>query len=354
MRPKQLDRKLHIFLVFSIIVILFSSLFNLIEAQISNEKPIRLALLEWTPNLLAYIAEEKGYFEKNNVAVNLTLILNYVDAISDYSNGDYDGMLLVYPDSLILNSEGINTKVVYHLDTSTNGDVIVGNGNNLSEAKGKKISVEGINTFSHLFMLKSLEKVGLDEGDVEFVIMPAKNISYALKEGKIFAGHTYIPFISDLEKTGFKILSTGADIPGVITNVLSFHSDIVEQRPQDIQNVIKSLIEAMEDYDKNKEQDIEIMSLKSGLSKELIIEGMDGAKILDLNFNAQVSMNNESNEIESLYNSGNDIAKFYAERGMISDYPNIEDIVEPKFVNQLMMENFTKNEISAREIVFEN
>ncbi|CAN5756053.1 hypothetical protein BH23THE1_BH23THE1_12950 [soil metagenome] len=315
MRFKQLNKVIHIPAVFIIIVILFSSSLNLIEAQILNEKPIRLALVVWAPNFLAYIAEEKGYFEKNNVAVNLTLNQDYVDAISDYSNRGYDGMILVYTDSIILNAEGINTKVVYHLDTSTTGDVIVGNGNNLSEAKGKKIGVEGVNTFSHLFVLKSLENVGLDEGDVEFVVIPAPNISDALKEGKIFAGHTYNPFISDLVKSGFNILSTAADIPGVITNVISFHSDIVEQSPQDIQNVIKSLIEAMEDYDKNKEQDIEIMSSKSGLSKELIIEGMTGAKLFDLDLNAQVSMNNESNELESLYNSGNSIGKFFAERG---------------------------------------
>jgi NitT/TauT family transport system substrate-binding protein len=85
------------------------------------------------------------------------------------------------------------------------------------------------------------------------------------------------------------------------------------------------------------------MSLKSGLNKELIIEGMEGAKLLDLNFNAQVSMNKESNEITSLYNSGNSIAKFFVERGVISEYPNIEEIVEPKFVNELLIEKKSFN-----------
>ena len=33
-------------------------------------------------------------------------------------------------------------------------DAIVGKGNNLSDVKGKKIGVEGINTFSHLFCIK--------------------------------------------------------------------------------------------------------------------------------------------------------------------------------------------------------
>jgi NitT/TauT family transport system substrate-binding protein len=338
MRFKQLDWILHITPSFIIIVILFSSLFNLIEAQISNEKPIGFSVNIWAPNFLVYVAQEKGYFEKNNVNVNLTLIQDYADAVRDYSNGEYDGMFIVYSDALIQDSEGIDTKVIYNTDTSYDADPIIGNVDNITDIKGKKVGVEGINSFSHYFMLTSLGNVGLGEGDVEFLNIPAQNISEALKKGEIDAGHTYNPYLSDALKDGFKILSTGADSPGVITTVIAFHSDIVKQRPQDIQNTIKSLIEAKEDYDKNKEQDIEIMSLKTGINKTKVADGMNGAKLLDLDYNAQISMNKKLNQSESLYNSGNSIAKFYAERGVISQYPNIEDLLEPKFINQLLME----------------
>ena len=160
---------------------------------------------------------------------------------------------------------------------------------------------------------------------------------------KSIAGHTYNPYISDTLKEGFKILSTGAILPGVMTTVLAFHSDTVEQRPIDIQNIIKSLIEAKEDYDKNKEQDIEIMALSTGINKMDIADGLDSAQLLDLDYNTQFSMNKELNTTASLYNTGNSIAKFYAERGVISEYPNIQDIVEPRFINQLLKENITKN-----------
>ncbi|WP_186434063.1 ABC transporter substrate-binding protein [Candidatus Nitrosocosmicus arcticus] len=333
-----MDRKLHIFLVFSIIVIVFSNSFSLIYAQISSEKPIRFSVNVWAPNFLAYIAQEKGYFEKNNVNVNLTLIQDYSDAVRDYANGKHDGMFVVYSDVIVQDSEGIDTKVVYNIDTSYDADAIIGSVNNLTEVMGKKVGVEGINSFSHYFMLKSLENVGLSEANVEFVNIPAQNISDALKKSEIDAGHTYNPYISDSLKNGFKILSIGANAPGVITTVLAFHSDIVKQRPLDVQNIIKSLIEAKEDYDKNREQDIEIMSVSTGINKTDIINGMDGAKLLDLDYNTQFSMNKELNTTASLYNSGKSIAKFYAERGVITEYPDIEDIIEPKFVNELLME----------------
>jgi NitT/TauT family transport system substrate-binding protein len=345
---EQLDRKLFCTLAFSILMIPFYSCLNLVDAQISDGEPIKLVLTLWVPNFLAYVAQEKGYFDKNNVDVNVTLIQDYAEAVRAYSNGEYDGMFIVYSDAIIQNAEGVDTKVVFNVDTSYEADAIIGSVDNLTDVKGKKVGVEGINSFSHIFMLKSLENVGLAEADVEFVNILGQNIPEALVNNEIVAGHVYEPFIIEGVKKGLKILSTGADIPGIITNVLVFHSDIVEQRPMDIQNIIKSLIEAKEDYDKNSEQGVEIMSSKSGLSKNLIVEGLNNVKFTDLDYNTQFSMNRELKDTLSLYYSGNSIAKFYAERGVISEYPIIENIVEPKFVNELLLEDSTKNEISAR------
>jgi NitT/TauT family transport system substrate-binding protein len=338
--PHILNNNIRIILGLSLIAILLAHPYSSIAAQTTTiKKPITLGMGIWIPNFLAFVAQEKGYFKKNNVDVNVKLFPLYDEALNAYANGDLDGFFGVYSDIIIQQSSGINTKVVYNIDTSNTADAIVGQGNNLSDVKGKKIGVEGINSFSHLFVLKSIEKVGLTEGDVQFADIPVQNVTTALQKGQIFAGHIYAPFISDAIKKGFKILSTGADVPGVITTVLSFHSDIVQQRPQDIQNIVKSMIEAEEDFDKNKEQDISIMALKSGLSKDKIIEGINKANLLDLEYNIKNSMNKNSNQTTSLYVSGNDVAKFYAERGVISEYPNIDDLVDPQFVNALVKEN---------------
>jgi NitT/TauT family transport system substrate-binding protein len=342
MQYQKINNKTQHILVFGLFVILVSSSFTLINAQNANKKPIRLAFDMWVPDLLTYVAQEKGIFKKNNVDVNLTLVNNYGDTINSYSNGDFDGIFTVYSDAIILGSSGVDTKVVYNVDSSSLADAIVGNGKNLSDVKGKKIGVDGINSFSHFFVLKSLEKVGLNEGDVEFVNIPILNVTSALQKGQIFAGHTYDPFVSDAVKKGYKILSTGADIPGIITSVLAFHSDIVQQRPQDIQNIITSMDEAKTDYDKNKEQDISIMASKSGLSKEKIIEGINSVKVLGLDNNKQLSMNRNSNSTTTLYSLGNEIAKFYAERGVISEYPNMDELIDPQFVTASFKENNIK------------
>ena len=49
---------------------------------------------------------------------------------------------------------------MYNTDLSDTGDVIVGKLENFTDVKGKTISVEGINSYSHLFLIRALESVG--------------------------------------------------------------------------------------------------------------------------------------------------------------------------------------------------
>jgi NitT/TauT family transport system substrate-binding protein len=112
--------------------------------------------------------------------------------------------LTVYSDAIIQHSAGVNTKVVYNIESSYNGDAIIREGNSPLDIKEKNISVDGINSFSHLFILKLLEKVSFSKEDLEFVNMPVQNVSIALQKGEIFAGHIYDPFVTDAVNKVFK------------------------------------------------------------------------------------------------------------------------------------------------------
>jgi NitT/TauT family transport system substrate-binding protein len=216
-----------------IVAIILAIYINLIgtmtpDANAAGE-PIRLGFPVWAPNFFCYLAQEKGFFEKNNVEVEITLIQNSVPILNKYADGDLDGIIAVYSDVLFLNSEGVNSKIVYGSDFSGTADVIIGKINTtLADLKGKKISVEGINSFSHLFVLKALENAGLKEGDVEFVDLPGQNVTEGLDKGTIDAGHTYEPYTTQALKKGYKILFAAGNIPGIITNVIAFHPNVVD------------------------------------------------------------------------------------------------------------------------------
>jgi NitT/TauT family transport system substrate-binding protein len=72
----------------------------------------------WPPNFLAYIAEEKGLFEKNGVNVELLFDPDYYQVPDRYAFDEADGIAIVFSDAVLQNSRGIDTKVVYTLDSS--------------------------------------------------------------------------------------------------------------------------------------------------------------------------------------------------------------------------------------------
>ena len=317
-------------------------IWTLTNAADAATEPIRLGIKVWAPDFFSYLAQEKGFFEKNKVNVELTLVQDYQQILNNFSNGDFDGMIPVYTDLIYQNSQGIDSRVVYAVDLSNTGDVIIGNLDNsfanatLADVKGKKISVEGINSFSHLFVLKALEKVGLEEGDVEIASVPAQNVTNELEKGTIVAGHIYQPYTTEALNKGYIVLFAAGTIPGVITDVLAFHSDIIQQRPQEIQGIIKSIIEAQTYYDNNKEESLKIMSNKSGVREEEIKNGLASVTLLSLKENAVNIMNSKSNEPISLFSSGKYISEFFLNRGQISEYPDFSQIVDSDFVNSLI------------------
>lgn len=299
------------------------------------KRPIKIGINVWSGYADAFIAQEKGFFKRNNVNVQLVFRREQSETQRLYIDEEVDGVFEVFADTLFHGQEGVPTKTVYITDYSDTGDVIMGRPefNSLADLKGKKVGIEQINGFSHFFVLKSLEKAGVPEVDMQFEHVPAHEVLKALDEGRIDAGHTWEPTKSAALKEGYKILATAGEIPGIIIDVLSFNSEIIEKRPGDIQAIIKSIIEARDFVDSNKEEALEIMAKSEGMTKEEMERGLKG--IYQPDMEGVINAMKESNGSTSLYHSGKLIAEFYLNRGQLTGTPAFSEIIEPKFVNNL-------------------
>jgi ABC-type nitrate/sulfonate/bicarbonate transport system substrate-binding protein len=114
---------LALLILITIITIVSNPTF-LLHAQSNNngnQEPIRLGVKVWAPDFFSYLAQEKGFFEKNNVNVELTLVQDYQQILNNYSMGDFDGMIPVYSDLIFQNSQGVDSRVVYAVDLSKQG-----------------------------------------------------------------------------------------------------------------------------------------------------------------------------------------------------------------------------------------
>ncbi len=300
-----------------------------------KDGPIRIAMNIWPGYAHVFIAQEKGFFKENNVDVELILAKEAIDSLEIYKNGEADGVLTIVPDVIMLNAERIPTKIVYVADYSNTGDVIVGRAeyNSLADLKDKTVSFEGLNTFSHMFVIKALENVGIEELEVKFANIKAHQVLIALEQGEIDAGHTWNPTKSQALKKGYKILGKAGDTPGVITDVLAFNSRIINERPAEIQAIVKSMLEARDFICTNRAEAIAIMAKAEGMAEEEMADGIDGVRHPDLKESVEAMKKTE--KMTSIHYSGEYVAGFFLNRGQLSQTPNLDEMIEPKFINKL-------------------
>ncbi len=320
--------------VFTVVVIggLLANFIFTNNSEILAKTPIKIAINEWPGYAHAFLAEEKGFFEKNGVVVELVFDRDYTTSQQRYIDGEVDGVFEVLPDTMFRNTQGSPSKVVYLMDYSETGDVIIGSVNSIEELKGQTIGVEGINTFSHIFALKTIESNGMTEGDVLFEIVLAQDVLKKLDDGTIQAGHTWEPTKSEAIKKGYSVLANAGDFPYLVTDVLVFTQDIIEERPNDIQKIVQSMFEAQEYQKINYDESVRIMAEAENVSVESMKAGLEAVFMTDLNENIKVM--NPSND-PTLKNAIDVIAEFYLERGQISYIPTFDELIESKFVNKL-------------------
>ena len=298
----------------------------------STKTPIKIAINEWPGYAHAFIAQEKGFFEKNGVDVELVFDRDYTSSQQRYIDGEVHGVFEVLPDTMFRNTEGLPSKIVYLMDYSESGDVIIGSVNSIEELKGKTIGVEGINTFSHIFVLRTIESYGMTEGDVFFEIVLAQDVVKRLDEGTIQAGHTWEPNKSEAIEKGYKVLANAGDFPYLVTDVLVFDVNIIQERPDDIQKIVKSMFEAQEFQKSHFDESIRIMAEAENVSQSSMQAGLEAIFMTDLDENIKV-MNPSSDP--TLKNAIVEIGNFYLERGQISYMPTFDELIESKFVNEL-------------------
>lgn len=305
------------------------------EEKVKKNGPIRIALNVWPGYAHVFIAQEKGFFKENNVDVELCLTKEAIDSLEIYKNGEADGIFTIVPDVIMLSAERIPAKIVYVADYSDTGDVIVGRAqyNSLADLKGKAVSFEGFNTFSHMFVIKALENAGIENIDVKFANIKAHKVLIALEQGEIDAGHTWNPTKSQALKKGYKILGKAGDTPGVITDVLAFNPGIIKERPEKIHAIVKSMLQARDFTCTNRDEAIAIMAKAEGMAEEEMADGIDGIHQPDLKENVEAMKKTE--KMTSIYCSGEYAAGFFLNRGQLSQKPNLDEMIEPRFINEL-------------------
>jgi len=199
--------------------------------------------------------------------------------------------------------------------------------NHLSELRGKTLSFEGFNTFSHLFVVMMLEQAGIHEGEFKAVNLESTQVLTALKSGEIDAGHIYEPYSSRAIAQGFKILAKAGDIPNIITDVLILQAEVVKNHPQAVQGVVNALVEARNWLETHPKEAFTLMARAAGTSIAEMETGFKTLHALNLTDNLEAFKPGGT-----LFTIGQRSIDFYEQKGQLRQKVSLKEIINDQFV----------------------
>lgn len=295
--------------------------------------PLKIAALStWSSYAIPFIAQDRGLFAKHGVSVNLVPIVEYMSGVQLCKEHEVDAAFMALTDVIALESEGFATRFVYATDYSETSDMIIGQAtlNSLSDLKGKKVSFDGVNTFSHLLVLKLLEKAGLQEGEFQAANMNPTEAFNALVADKIQAGHIYgVPAYQALAQ-GYKILGIAGEVPHLLVEGLAVNAHVVNTRREDVQKMVEALVEAMTWLQQFPEEGLHILAQHSHVPETELAAILKGVHVLSLAENQDAFK-----QKGILLKGGKEIMDFFGKNGTLLHSPDLNQVIEGQFINAI-------------------
>ena len=323
-----------------IISILILSIVMLGAVGCANEtkeapKKIKIGLSPWPGWYVWYLVQDKGFFKKHNVDVDLVWFPVYSDSLQAMNTGKIDGNSQALSDTLAPLSKGIDQRIVLVNDNSAGGDGIVVKPQykSIKDLKGKKVVTE-LGTLEHLLLLTALEKNSMTEKDVDFSNMTVNDAGPAFIAGNLDAAVLWEPFLSKAiaEGKGVKIFSS-KETPGLIPDLLVMNGNVVDTRKEDVKNIIAAWYDALEYWKNNPEESIAIMAKHADTSVAEYKQLVEGTKIFTVDDNINAFEKKE--DLTYLGYSGKKMGDFLKGLNMLDKVPDLEKSFDPSFVKEL-------------------
>lgn len=294
-------------------------------------EPLKVTLPTWTGYGPLFLAKEKGFFEKNGIDVELSIIEGLGERKAALAGGKVDGMATALDVQVTFAGAGIPVQIVWLFDDSYGGDgILVKNDiNSVEDLKGKKMAFE-VGSTSQMLALTALAQGGLTEKDVTVVQMSAGDAGAAFAAGQVDAAVTWEPWLTKGAQANGKVLLTTKDLPGIIIDTVSFNEKVIKNRPEDMKAFVKSMGEAMDYWKENEKDANEIMAKGLNIDVAEFEATETGLKFFTKEENDKLfGIDGEKGPI---YESATNAIQFYKNQKMLEKDIKAEDIINSSFL----------------------
>jgi NitT/TauT family transport system substrate-binding protein len=257
---------------------------------IASAEPVKLGLQPWLGYGPLWVAEEKGFFEKHGVEVELTTFNWDQDMTAALASGNLN-VIAGATNGMISNfNQGVDQKGFLVMDLSFEADAILAGQDiaSIADLKGKTVAFES-GTTSDLLINYALKENGLTISDIEHVPMGASEAGLALIAGRVDAAVTYEPYASKAlsQGGGFKILYTAAEKPGLISDMLTASSEWINANPTAVQGLIRAWDDSINFIRENPEEGGALIAKAVGSPKEEFEPAFKGVRLYNVSENVE-------------------------------------------------------------------
>lgn len=236
----------------------------------SKDKPIVIGTFVYPGYATFYVAQEKGFFKKYGVNVELKQIpLDSV--IPALASGEIQ-MLSVTSDMMsILSDAGIDAQQIFVTSKSYGADglAVTSDIKSFNDLKGKKVYV-GLGFPNHMFSRNLQKQAGLKLSDIELINLDPELAAASFIAGKANAVWTWEPYLSQTKsrKDGH-ILVTSKDEPNLMPedNMVA-RRDLIINRREDVKNVMRAFFDAQEWWINNVDEGDVIAAKAFNITKD--------------------------------------------------------------------------------------
>lgn len=296
---------------------------------------ITLGFSAWPGWFPWQVAADQGLFAKNGVDVEVKYFENYTDSLNALSTGNIDANSQTLNDTISSVAGGAKERIVLVNDNSTGNDQIIAREGiaSVADLKGKTVAAEE-GTVDHYLLLLALQKAGLGPADVKFTPLATDAAAAAFVAGRVDAVGVFAPFTTTaLERQGSKAIATSKDFPGAIPDHLVVNPSLIQDRPDDVQALVKTWFDTVDWIRTNRDQAIAIMAKRAGVSPTDYATYNAGTTIFTLENNLEAFTPGSTDA--HLDYQGRKITDFLLQTELIDTKPDLEGLLDDQFVKAI-------------------
>jgi NitT/TauT family transport system substrate-binding protein len=175
----------------------------------------------------------KKWADKYGIEIEVVQINDYVESITQYTAGAFDGCVMTNMDALTIPAAGgVDSTALIVGDFSNGNDAVILKGKDkLADIKGQKVNLVELSV-SHYLLARALDSIGLSERDITVVNTSDADIVSAYGSGGISAVVTWNPLVFEiLAMPDTHKVFDSSQIPGEIIDLMVVNTETLAANP---------------------------------------------------------------------------------------------------------------------------